>query len=86
MVPASAERVVLVVNQDVTALKEAEALKDQFISLATHELRTPLTSIKGAATALLSTEHLTPENRRELLTIVDEEADRLNRMVAWYET
>ncbi|GHO71546.1 hypothetical protein KSC_104380 [Ktedonobacter sp. SOSP1-52] len=55
MTPAlpSAERVVLVVYQDVSALKEAERLKDQFISLATHELRTPLTIVAGYADRLL---------------------------------
>jgi signal transduction histidine kinase len=47
------ERVVMVVYQDVSALKEAEALKDQFISLATHELRTPVTVIMGYADHLL---------------------------------
>jgi signal transduction histidine kinase len=50
----SAERVVLVVYQDVSALKEAEALKDQFISLATHELRTPVTIVSGYADRLLT--------------------------------
>jgi len=54
MVPASAERVVLAVSQDVTALKEAETLKDQFISLATHELRTPVTVVAGYADYLLT--------------------------------
>ena len=47
------ERVVLVVYHDVTALKDAEALKDQFISLATHELRTPVSVIAGYADFLL---------------------------------
>ncbi len=51
---APAERVVLVISYDVTALKEAEALKDQFISLATHELRTPVTIIAGYADRLLA--------------------------------
>ncbi len=50
----SKERVVLVVYQDVSALKEAEGLKDQFISLATHELRTPVTIIAGYADRLLA--------------------------------
>lgn len=40
---ASTERVALVVHQDVTAIKEAEELKDNFIHLVTHELRTPVT-------------------------------------------
>jgi PAS domain-containing protein len=35
------ERAALVVLQDVTALKEAERLKDEFIGIAAHELRTP---------------------------------------------
>ncbi len=47
------ERVVLVVYHDVTALKDAEALKDQFISLATHELRTPVSVIAGYADLFL---------------------------------
>src|SRR5262249_35789835 len=49
----SSERVVLGVYQDVTSLKEAEALKDQFISLATHELRTPVTVLAGYVDLLL---------------------------------
>lgn len=48
------ERAVLVVYQNVTALKEAEALKDQFISLATHELRTPVTIVSGYADLMLT--------------------------------
>jgi PAS domain S-box-containing protein len=48
-----AEPVALVVHQDVTALKEAEQLKDEFIGVAAHELRTPLTILKGFAQTLL---------------------------------
>lgn len=47
------ERVVMVVHYDVSVLKEAEGLKEQFISLATHELRTPVTVIAGCADILL---------------------------------
>src|SRR5206468_512612 len=36
------ELAALVVHQDVTALKEAEHLKDEFLGIAAHELRTPL--------------------------------------------
>jgi PAS domain S-box-containing protein len=46
--------VVLIVYRDVSTLKEAEKLKDQFISLATHELLTPVTVIAGYADRLLS--------------------------------
>jgi PAS domain S-box-containing protein len=48
-----AEPVALVVHQDVTALKEAEHLKDEFIGIAAHELRTPLAVLKGFAQTLL---------------------------------
>lgn len=50
---ASSEQVALVVYRDVSALKEAEALKDEFLSLATHELRTPVTVLAGYADLLL---------------------------------
>src|SRR3989442_9860474 len=48
-----AEPVALMVHQDVTALKEAEQLKDEFIGIAAHELRTPLAILKGFAQTLL---------------------------------
>jgi PAS domain S-box-containing protein len=48
------ERVALVMHQEVTALKEAEALKDEFVGIAAHELRTPLAALKGFADMLLS--------------------------------
>ena len=63
------------------AAKESERLRTLMIDSITHELRTPLTSIKGAATTLLSGE-LSAEDRNEMLTIIDEESDRLNHLVS----
>lgn len=45
--------VVLVVHQDVTALAEAERMKDEFVALAAHELRSPVASLLGYAQMLL---------------------------------
>ncbi|HYU74457.1 MAG TPA: ATP-binding protein, partial [Ktedonobacteraceae bacterium] len=48
-----AEPVALVVHHDVSVLKQAEYLKDEFIGVAAHELRNPLTALKGFADMLL---------------------------------
>ncbi|HEX7157656.1 MAG TPA: ATP-binding protein [Edaphobacter sp.] len=61
--------------------KETERLRSLMIDSITHELRTPLTSIKGAATTLLGG-RVGQEESHELLTIIDEESDRLNRLVS----
>ncbi|MGH2487068.1 MAG: sensor histidine kinase, partial [Ktedonobacterales bacterium] len=50
---AEAEPAALVVLQDVAALKEAERLKDEFITIAAHELKTPMAAVKGYAGMLL---------------------------------
>jgi two-component system sensor histidine kinase KdpD len=71
--------------EDVTrgeAAKESERLRSLMIDSITHELRTPLTAIKASATTLLSSATLVPEARTELLTVIDEESDRLNRLVS----
>ncbi len=49
---AELEPAAIVVHQDVTPLKEAERLKDDFIGIAAHELRTPLAALKGYAQML----------------------------------
>jgi len=47
----------------------------------THELRTPLTSIRAAATTLLEAEGLDEAGRLDLVSIVDEEATRLDLLI-----
>ncbi len=79
------EPVALVVHQDVTALKEAEQLKDYFLGLVAHELRTPLAALKGFVTMLLTQ---TARGRgvpltdwqQEALLEIDLATDRLDRL------
>ncbi len=63
------------------AVRENEKLRSALLDSVTHEFRTPLTSIKASVTSLLSGLNLGDEQRRELLTVIDEETDRLNRLV-----
>ncbi len=63
------------------ATQESERMRTVMIDALTHELRTPLTAIKAASTTLLAGS-LDAKDQRELLEVIDEEADRLNRLVA----
>jgi two-component system sensor histidine kinase KdpD len=63
------------------AEQEHERLRSALLDSVTHEFRTPLTSIKASVTTLLSGAILEDQGRRELLTVIDEETDRLNRLV-----
>jgi two-component system sensor histidine kinase KdpD len=57
--------------------RQSEALKSALVDSLAHDIKTPLTSIKAAVTSLLGAAE---PSQRELLTIIDEEADRLNRL------
>jgi two-component system sensor histidine kinase KdpD len=64
------------------AAKESERMRSLMLDSITHELRTPLTAIKASATTLLSSTSVSVEDQRDLLIVIDEETDRLNRLVA----
>ncbi len=63
------------------ASREAEKLRTALLDAVAHALRTPLTSIKASVTNLISNPSLGGAQRQELLTIINEESDRLNRLV-----
>ena len=63
------------------AERESENLRAALLDSVTHELRTPLTGIKAAVTTLMSSLPLDEAQRKELLTVINEESDRLNRLV-----
>src|SRR5689334_1293304 len=61
--------------------EEGNDLRAVLLDSLTHELRTPLTSIKASVSALLTDSRLQAAQRNELLVIIYEEANRLNRLV-----
>jgi two-component system, OmpR family, sensor histidine kinase KdpD len=63
------------------AARQGEQLRTALLDAVTHALRTPLTSIKASVTSLLSNPKLGDGQKQELLTIINEESDRLNRLV-----
>lgn len=78
-------------SSQAKALKQSERLKSALLDAVTHDLRTPLTSIKASATTLLddlysverdnAEPQLDLEDRKEMLRVIDEETDRLDRFV-----
>jgi signal transduction histidine kinase/HD-GYP domain-containing protein (c-di-GMP phosphodiesterase class II) len=64
------------------ALRKIEEAKSDLISIVSHELRTPLTAIKAYTETLLdNADSSTFPMHRKFLSIIDEECDRLSRMV-----
>jgi two-component system sensor histidine kinase KdpD len=73
------------------ALRQSEKLKSALLDAVTHDLRTPLTSIKASITTLLDETRgnrdaeqsitLDAESRLEMMEVIDEESDRLNRFI-----
>jgi two-component system sensor histidine kinase KdpD len=62
------------------AARENEKLRSAILDSVAHEFRTPLTAIKASATSLLSG-GLDGRQQNELLTVINEEADRMNHLV-----
>jgi two-component system sensor histidine kinase KdpD len=64
------------------AERQGEQLRSTLLESVTHDFRTPLTSIKGAVTGLLAAIDFSRDQQRELLTIINEECDRINQLVS----
>jgi two-component system sensor histidine kinase KdpD len=67
---------------DAALLAEANQLRTALLAAVSHDLRTPLASIKTAVTGLLQDDvALPPEAAAELLATIDQQADRLDRLI-----
>jgi len=63
------------------AERQGERLKSALLDSVTHDFRTPLTSMKAAVTSLLGSSQAKNPQAHELLSIINEECDRLNHLV-----
>jgi two-component system, OmpR family, sensor histidine kinase KdpD len=63
------------------AARQSEELRSTLLDAITHEFKTPLTSLKAATTALLSDPESKLLKYRELITVADEEVNRLARLL-----
>ena len=70
------------VAAEASALAESDALKSALLASLSHDLRTPLAVIKASSSSLLdSSVAWDADSRSEFLLAIDEETDRLARMV-----
>ena len=67
----------------VALLTETDRLKSTLLATISHELRTPLMTIKMAVTGLQTKSiALEPHEQTEYLSLIDQEADRLTRLIS----
>jgi PAS domain S-box-containing protein len=67
---------------DISALKEVDRLKSEFVTTVSHELRTPLTSIRGSLGLLAAgVTGALPDKARQLVLIAVQNCERLVRLV-----
>jgi two-component system phosphate regulon sensor histidine kinase PhoR len=75
------EEKTILVFHDVTRLKKLERVRTDFVANVTHEIRTPLTAIIGFVETLLQGALDDRKTARKFLETVQENAQRLNRLV-----
>lgn len=72
---------VLLLSRDISEIARAENMRRDFIANVSHELRTPLTVISGFLEQLTDPEAATDPAIRGFLTLMAEQAQRMNRLV-----
>lgn len=77
------EKSAMLLVADITAQRELDNMKSDFVAFVAHELRTPLTSILGFASLLQNeSAHFSQEERDHMAQNIVQRGQRLNRMIA----
>lgn len=72
---------ILLVLQDVSAIRRLERMRSEFVANVSHELKTPIAAVKGFAETLLGGVVKDEETARSFLQIIYDESERLNRLI-----
>ena len=73
----------MLVVSNVTAQRELDRMKTDFVGYVAHELRTPLTTILGYASLLdMSAGRFSPDQVREMTGVISRHCRRMNRMIS----
>ncbi len=63
------------------AAQRGDQMRSTVLNALAHDFKTPLTSIKAAASVLRASQSISSADDRELIVVIDEEADRLDRLI-----
>ncbi len=80
--PTGNARALLLHFSDITHLREAEEIRRDFVANVSHELRTPLTALLGFIETLRGPARNDPTAHDRFLSIMEDEASRMNRLVS----
>ncbi|OGB86947.1 hypothetical protein A3H38_06850 [candidate division WOR-1 bacterium RIFCSPLOWO2_02_FULL_46_20] len=72
---------IAVIIRDITAMKQLESLRSDFVANVSHELKTPLTAIKGYVDTLVAGAIDDPDNNRRFLEKIAKNADSLAALI-----
>ncbi|WP_077369191.1 sensor histidine kinase [Anaerosalibacter sp. Marseille-P3206] len=71
----------IIVFQDITDQHKLDNMRKEFVANVSHELKTPITTIKSYAETLMENDDLDEELSNKFLTVIDNECDRMTRIV-----